>query len=193
MLRPAGSLADYVAGCVSDSVYQQALVSVKSEDVIASIEAITTNFQQTCPAVGLEMAKNILNNRADTSRDEIVILFTDGVPTVGMYSDNEVATSQNATMKETHWSGLAGAAQAINLAYGMKQDAQNPVQIYTIGTSGLASAVPNAYGVRADSTTSITGEEFLDCVSSNYANATAEHVVTPGTYLIRPTRPLPWV
>jgi hypothetical protein len=182
VLRPAGSLADYVAGCVSDSVYQQALVSVKSEDVIASIEAITTNFQQTCPAVGLEMAKNILNNRADTSRDEIVILFTDGVPTVGMYSDNEDATSQNATTKETHWSGLAGAAQAINLAYGMKQDAQNPVQIYTIGTSGLASAVPNAYGVRADSTTSITGEEFLDCVSSNYANATAEHVVTPGQY-----------
>jgi hypothetical protein len=32
VLRPAGSLADYVAGCVSDSVYQQALVSVKSED-----------------------------------------------------------------------------------------------------------------------------------------------------------------
>lgn len=179
VLKSAGSLSDYLAGCVSDSVYQEALVSVGSTSVTASIEAITTNFQQTCPAAGLEMAQQILKLREDTTRDEIVILFTDGTPTVGVASDYEHSASEDAEIKETYWSGLAGARDAIELANEMKNT--DGIQIYTIGTSGLAANVPNAYNVTVNETLPITGEQFLEYVSSNYASATAEHNVTPGT------------
>ena len=182
---PAGS-ALLSHNVITDEQYQNALMTVQSVDaegkvsvsagVSASIEAIRTNFQQTCPAAGLDMAGKILEKNRIAGRDQIVILFTDGVPTVSLSADREYGISSNAGVKETYWSGMSGAKDAVNLANDLKGLG---IQIYTIGTSGLTATVPVDPNNNDDgaSVTSITGNRFLDYVSSNYQGVSCVHTV----------------
>lgn len=153
--------------------------TVVSQSVLNSIEAIKTNYSQTCPAAGLDMAKQIFANRVDgDGRDKIIILFTDGVPTVSLNADREHGASQNAGEREEFYSGMSGAEDAVNLANVLKSE--YGVQIYTIGTSGLVADVPvetnndNMGAVIA----SVSGEVFLSYVSSDYEGVSCVHTVT---------------
>ena len=125
------------------------------------------------------MAKQIFANRVDgDGRDKIIILFTDGVPTVSLNADREHGASQNAGEREEFYSGMSGAEDAVNLANDLKS--QYGVQIYTIGTSGLVADVPvetnndNMGAVIA----SVSGEVFLSYVSSDYEGVSCVHTVT---------------
>ena len=180
VIKPLCTQEEYADQTVSGQ-YGNALVSVKTgyDSLKNSIEAVRTNYQQTCPAVGLEMAQSIFAANTATGRDQIVVLFTDGVPTVGKASDNEDSSTQVLKTKEENWSGLAGARDAIELARVLKQGG---TQVYTIGTSGLSANVPNAYGVTPGSTTTISGKNFLMYVSSEYKDASAVHTVAQGDY-----------
>ena len=176
------SLEEYQAQCVSDERYREALVYASGdnenvEGIMASVEAIRTNYKQTCPAVGLDMAQQIFEANSVEGRSQIVILFTDGVPTVGIQSDREDSVSANAGIREGYWSGLAGVRDAVNTAQELKQAG---AQIYTIGTSGLRAVAPVSYGVKTDSETvieSVDGETFLSYVSSEYKNVICTHTV----------------
>ena len=73
---------------------------------------------------GMEMAYNVLDNREDTSRDAIVVLFTDGWPGSGGYSTGKDST--NAVNKTTEW---ANKIKKTDIAAGKNWTAK----IYTIG------------------------------------------------------------
>lgn len=175
-MKADASLTNY--NVVGDDQYSNALVSVRnSASIINSVNAVRTNFQQTCPAVGLDMAQKIFAANTVTGRDQIVILFTDGVPTVSLNANREYGETGDAGVKETYYSGLSGVKDAVNMAYTLKQ---SDAQIYTIGTSGLTAEASSAYGVQFQSgatTQSVSGETFLEYVSSEYKNAQSTHTV----------------
>lgn len=93
---------------------------------------------------GLQQAQDVLDRNGRTDVQQIVIFFTDGEPNHGNGFDNEVA------------------AEAVNTAHEMKQGG---TIIYAIGVMNGANA----------SVTDDDGfNEYMNGVSSNYPNATAE-------------------
>lgn len=93
---------------------------------------------------GLQQAQYVLDRNGRTDVQQIVIFFTDGEPNHGNGFDNEVA------------------AEAVNTAHEMKQGG---TIIYAIGVMNGANA----------SVTDDDGfNEYMNGVSSNYPNATAE-------------------
>ena len=178
--HPAGSsLTNYNA--LTAEQYQQALVSVKNDtaSITASVDAVRTNYMQTCPAAGLDMAQKIFAANQEADRDQIMILFTDGVPTVSLDANREKGESANAGVRETNYSGMSGAKDAVNLAKTLKDGG---IQIYTIGTSALAANVPleyrNGQQASAPAHKTINGYTFLEYVSSNYQGVECAHTVT---------------
>lgn len=187
--------------------YATALMPVKNADrsfntnVSASIEAIKTNYLQTCPAIGLRMARSIfrgseipladpgLANSATTAesliqaadptgalpedRQQIIILFTDGVPTVSMYSNHEDGSTKNAEIRNEYWTGNGGVRDAINEANAAKREG---IAVYTIGTS----AADKVYGNKGEAATASPKVDFLNLASSNYPSSNSVYdVVTP--------------
>lgn len=93
---------------------------------------------------GLHQAQNVLDRNGRADVQQIVIFFTDGEPNHGNGFDNEVA------------------AEAVNTAHEMKQGG---TIIYAIGVmNGANSSVTDDDGFN----------EYMNGVSSNYPNATAE-------------------
>ena len=172
-----------------NGTYTNAFNSVQTElDVInKSIEAIQTNYLQTCPAIGIRIARNIFygddislmdtgtKTLADTGRDRIIVLFTDGVPTVSLDCNYDHAQAKYTDVKKhyEHWDIRAGAASAINEATRAKAEG---VTIYTIGTGAAENLT---FG-----SSTLVGDydlPFLDVVSSNYTGSSASFVVTYAT------------
>lgn len=75
--------------------YQNALVTSDNTIVDNAISALAANGA-TRTDLGMEMAKQILAQDTDTTRNKVVVMFTDGVPTSSDYFDNNVA---NPTIK----------------------------------------------------------------------------------------------
>lgn len=93
---------------------------------------------------GLQQAQDVLNRNGRTDVQQIVIFFTDGEPNHGNGFDNEVA------------------ADAVNTAHKMKQGG---AIIYAIGVmNGADASVTDDDGFN----------EYMNGVSSNYPDATAE-------------------
>lgn len=93
---------------------------------------------------GLQQAQNVLDQNGRADVQQIVIFFTDGEPNHGNGFDNEVA------------------ADAVNTAHEMKQGG---TIIYAIGVmNGADASVTDDDGFN----------EYMNGVSSNYPNATAE-------------------
>ena len=145
--------------------YGSALSNIQTnyDGIMASVDAINANYQQTCPSVGIEIAENIFAARsAETAdRDKIVILFTDGVPTVRLYSNRHHGYSSDIYAKALYWSISGGVEDALDRAVQAKD---NGVQIYTIGTAAMENATIAG--------TNIDSGDFLTYLSSNYAAVT---------------------
>lgn len=145
--------------------YGSALSNIQTnyDGIMASVDAINANYQQTCPSVGIEIAENIFAARsAETAdRDKIVILFTDGVPTVRLYSNRHHGYSSDIYAKALYWSISGGVEDALDRAVQAKD---NGVQIYTIGTAAMENATIAG--------TDIDSGDFLTYLSSNYAAVT---------------------
>lgn len=93
---------------------------------------------------GLQQAQDVLDRNGRTDVQQIVIFFTDGEPNHGNGFDNEVA------------------AKAVNTAHEMKQGG---TIIYAIGVmNGADASVTDDDGFN----------EYMNGVSSNYPNATAD-------------------
>lgn len=98
----------------------------------------------TWAEAGLETAQNQLNSHPRQDAQKVVIFFTDGQPNHGNGFDNEVA------------------AEAVNTAHAMKQSG---VTIYAVGVMN---------GADASVTDDDDFNEYMNGVSSNYPDATAE-------------------
>ena len=150
-----------------ETMYSKALADVSDavayDGILKSINAINANYQQTCPSVGIEMAEEIFKARsAETAdRDKIMVLFTDGVPTVRLYSNREHGFSDDIFAKSLYFTISGGVEDALDRAAEAKA---NGVQIYTIGTAAMASATIGG--------TNINSGDFLNYMSSNYASVT---------------------
>lgn len=93
---------------------------------------------------GLQQAQNVLDRNGRADVQQIVIFFTDGEPNHGNGFDNEVA------------------AEAVNTAHEMKQGG---TIVYAIGVmNGADASVTDDDGFN----------EYMNGVSSNYPNATAD-------------------
>lgn len=69
-----------------------------------AVDALTPGGA-TAADKGLDMAQSILNNSTDSSRNKVVVFFTDGEPTYGSSFSNAVANDAVATAKELKDSG----------------------------------------------------------------------------------------
>ena len=98
----------------------------------------------TWAEAGLEAAQDQLNSHPRQDAQKVVIFFTDGQPNHGNGFDNEVA------------------AEAVNTAHAMKQAG---VTIYAVGVMN---------GADASVTDDDDFNEYMNGVSSNYPDATAE-------------------
>lgn len=98
----------------------------------------------TWAEAGLETAQDQLNSHPRQDAQKVVIFFTDGQPNHGNGFDNEVA------------------AEAVNTAHAMKQSG---VTIYAVGVMN---------GADASVTDDDDFNEYMNGVSSNYPDATAE-------------------
>ena len=102
---------------------------------------------------GMVMARNILAARSDTSRPCAVIMFTDGAP------DNLKPPGDPLEFQ----SGWRYANKATAAAYELKNN--SGATVYSVATISYATGNPDATGTAIDT--------FLNSVSSNYPNATA--------------------
>ena len=120
----------------------------------AGKEALTTAVNDLQPAgatradYGMQQAQTELNtNSTDSSREKVVVMFTDGSPNSSNGFDDEVASS------------------AISAAKDLKDTG---VKVYTIG-------IFNGANPSADVTTDASNEnKYMHAVSSNYPNATLD-------------------
>ncbi|MBQ2244578.1 MAG: hypothetical protein II320_01925, partial [Oscillospiraceae bacterium] len=206
----AADASEYAYEGIGDK-YSSAFVDISTEagfqSVMASVDAIRTNYLQTCPAIGLRIARSIFRGeeiplvdpgvastnaanyqsaaealiqkadptgRCPEGKDQVIILFTDGVPTVSMYADHEDSNSltKNAEVFNEYWTGNAGVRDAINEANAAKREG---VKIYTIGTAAASKQYGNqgqAGSVPADDRV-----EFLKLVSSDHPGASSVYDV----------------
>ena len=114
----------------------------------------------TCTHLGLLMAKNILAQTGADGREKVVVLITDGNPTIGGTVESEIA---------------AAAPPAITYANDIKNMG---VKLYTVGVEANADAdqsftsAPDGI-TGSGSRVSFDFNRFLHLVSSNYPDAEA--------------------
>lgn len=131
-------------------LYQKAMknvaVDVEYEELLALVESIYTNYDYTCPAVGLKMANESFrwNEVNSQERDRILVLFTDGLPNVKI---GQAQGDSNTTATEIFDEILAQSKTAKN--YGAK--------VYAISTSTTGSGDED--------------RKFLHYLSSDYPDA----------------------
>lgn len=166
---------------ITEDIYKQALADVSTDagyrSLMNSIEAVQANYQQTCPAVGIQIAQSIFAERNNTEeRDQIIILFTDGVPTVRVDSNRQHGWSDEVATKAKYWSITGGVESAFEIAEEAKVN--DGVTIYTIGTSAMQGAAIDHANVNS--------KTFLEKLSSNYTGITvnASYTNNDTTYVI---------
>ena len=147
--------------------YQSALKAVEDNILDNAVNALATNGA-TRTDLGMEIAENILKNRQTTTvaidgktyeRPTVVIMFTDGKPTMNN-SFNDTVANDTVT--------YAGSMKAgLTVGRGQNEKTLQPTNVYTVGIFSGADA-------SADPTVSSTSNEnkFMQAVSSNYPNAT---------------------
>ena len=79
--------------------YQKALVNADNNIVDDAIDALAANGA-TRTDLGLEMAENILKNNQVDGRKQVVIMFTDGEPTMSIDFNTNVANATIASVKK---------------------------------------------------------------------------------------------
>lgn len=144
-------------GDLTNTEYKNALVGCSDQIVDKSINALAASGA-TRADLGMEMAKNILaqNPNTDGSRKQIVIMFTDGVPTSSNTFSDTVANS------------------AIKYAKDIKA---SEADVYTVGIfEGADQSTPIAD--ISGNTDTDKANIFMHSVSSNYPDA--ENMTTPG-------------
>ena len=126
------------------------------DSILTTLEAPRQNSSGTCTDLGMAAAADLLD--ANSSRKQIVVLFTDGEPT--SYSID-------------HQSGFSTAVanNAIQSAYSIKNNKNAKVPVYCIGVTDNAD--PGAEVNPNPSSTKDMLNTFLHAVSSNYPDATA--------------------
>ena len=210
----------------AESVYGSALVDVSTESgyisIINSVDALRANYQQTCPAIGLEIAQAIFEAKnssevkigqqenfekntaipsisgaqgttknttqaeapnshltvssgdaaqASEDRDEIIILFTDGVPTVRCSTVRDDGESSDQRRNEEYWSIAGGIDDAFHHAAKAKAAG---IDIYTIGTSMMNSDTNILDTLNGNRDLGISTGEFLNYLSSNYKDSSCD-------------------
>lgn len=145
-------------GDLTNTEYKNALVGCSDQIVDKSINALAASGA-TRADLGMEMAKNILaqNPNTDGSRKQIVIMFTDGVPTSSNTFDNTVAN---------------GAIQNAKVIKDGKAD------VYTIGIFEGADQTTPITDISGNTDTDYANI-FMHSVSCNYPNA--ENMTNPGS------------
>ena len=145
----------YTYGNISTARYQSAFQDMSTttgrNNVTASINALLDDngSRYTRSDLGMELGKNVLNNNPvqGPARNRVVILFTDGVPTI----ENQSDTNQlNTTV----------AGNAITQAYTIKNT--YGATVYTIGV--FTGAQPS------DMSNNVN--RYMNHVSSNFKQAT---------------------
>ena len=129
--------------------YKNALVNCDATIVKDAIKALAASGA-TRTDLGMEMAKKILDENVDPDRKQVVIMFTDGVPT----SSNTFSTTV--------------ADDAIKDSYALKT---KKVDVYTVGIfddAAPATLIENITG----NTETDNANRFMHATSSNYPKAT---------------------
>lgn len=135
-----------IVSFASGSTVRQNLNYITNQNEQQYINSINrlTASGATYAEEGLEEAQSQFANNSRSGAKKVVIFFTDGEPNHSNGFDNEVA------------------ADAVNTAYDMKQ---NDVTIYAVGVmNGADASVTDDDGFN----------EYMNGVSSNYPDATAE-------------------
>ena len=125
--------------------YQKALVNADSNIVDDAIDALAANGA-TRTDLGLEMAENILKYNQVDGRKQVVIMFTDGVPTKSNDFNTNVANATIASAKRIKAPSSEEGYEA---------------SVYTIGL----------YNNDFDKTEDSDINKFMNFTSSNYPNA----------------------
>lgn len=129
--------------------YKNALVNCDATIVKNAIKALAASGA-TRTDLGMEMAKKILDENVDPDRKQVVIMFTDGVPTSSNTFDTTVADN------------------AIRDSYTLKT---KKVDVYTVGIfddAAPATLIENITG----NTETDNANRFMHATSSNYPKAT---------------------
>lgn len=105
----------------------------------------------TNAGAGMDNARRILENENRTDSNEIVIFFTDGVPTTSNSFSASVANN------------------AVDDAYSIKNNQTNPGTVYSIGI--FDDADPDVHEANNQSPESTKANTFMNAVSSNYPSA----------------------
>ena len=133
---------------IQDSVYKTTLLSTTNEEDLDELNNAVdyiTAYGGTQPALGLEMAKKIIDNREVTTytrqstqttepRRTVVIFFTDGTP--GDYST--VGSDEFSNQYQE-------ADKVVQAAYSIKSDPSTDTSIYSIGVFGESDGNPLMY------------------------------------------------
>lgn len=107
----------------------------------------------TNAGAGMDNARRILENANRTDSNEIVIFFTDGVPTTSNTFSASVANN------------------AVDDAYSIKNNQTNPGTVYSIGI--FDDADPDVHEADNQSPESTKANTFMNAVSSNYPSASS--------------------
>lgn len=120
----------YSIGDITIDQYKQALVSVKSDypTVKSIINTVKTDYYNTSQYIGMYMANQILQNKAEVKDDEgtrscAIVLFTDGTPSASA-TVNKITIDSEQIANETI--NQANIAKSVHRA-----------KVYTICTSTL--------------------------------------------------------
>ena len=106
---------------LSDADYKNALVNSDNTIVDNAISALAANGA-TRTDLGMTMAQKVLAQDTDTTRNKIVVMFTDGVPTYGRDFNSTVADN------------------TINASKKIKNSKDSKASVYTVG---LFNKAPN--------------------------------------------------
>lgn len=154
-----------------DQNYQDSLVSVNSNGSVNS--RLTTAINRiaadggTAIDLGMKMAEKVLDNNpvsSDEERNQVVIVFTDGVPGIYSYTNHWDDTQYDATRTQY-------ANRAISYASSLKNSG---VSVYSIGIFDGADAAEEFstyYGTDWDDSRRVN--RFMHYLSSNYPQATS--------------------
>ena len=102
---------------------------------------------------GLQQAQNVLDRNGRDNVQQIVIFFTDGVPTTYNTFDSGVANT------------------AVSNSFQIKNDRNNPGTVYSIGI--FDDADPDVHEADNRSPESTKANTFMNAVSSNYPSASS--------------------
>ena len=146
--------------------YEKAFLSVGDENGLnsrlsAAVDGIVAEGG-TNTHLGLKMARNILAQTGGDGRDKIVILITDGNPTIGYSTVDNITRAASPAITYAKWIKAMGA------------------KLYTVGVDADANASASFKGdkngiisANGENVTEYDLNRFLHLVSSNYPTASS--------------------